>query len=114
MQPVGGKTGVDLPQGKNLVGAFKQPAAVLMDTAVLATLPGAEFRAGLAEVVKHGVIAAPRLFEQLEAEGPAICSNWWRTRCASRWTSSKSRPLRAGTCAPCSTWATPSAMRWNW
>jgi shikimate kinase/3-dehydroquinate synthase len=68
---VGGKTGVDLPQGKNLVGAFKQPAAVLMDTAVFATLPGAEFRAGLAEVVKHGVIAAPRLFEQLEAEGPA-------------------------------------------
>lgn len=67
---VGGKTGVDLPQGKNLVGAFKQPAAVLMDIAVLATLPSDEFRAGLAEVVKHGIIGAPRLFTQLEDEGP--------------------------------------------
>jgi len=67
---VGGKTGVDLAQGKNLVGAFKQPAAVLMDMAVLATLPGDEFRAGLAEVVKHGILAAPQLFVQLEEEGP--------------------------------------------
>jgi 3-dehydroquinate synthase len=68
---VGGKTGVDLPQGKNLVGAFKQPELVIMDTAVFETLPGAEFRAGLAEVVKHGVIDAPELFEQLEEHGPA-------------------------------------------
>jgi len=67
---VGGKTGVDLPQGKNLVGAFKQPLAVIMDTATLATLPSDEFRSGLAEVVKHGVIGAPRLFTQLEHEGP--------------------------------------------
>lgn len=67
---VGGKTGVDLPQGKNLVGAFKQPVAVLMDVATLSTLPSDEFRAGLAEVVKHGVIGAPRLFTQLEEEGP--------------------------------------------
>jgi shikimate kinase/3-dehydroquinate synthase len=68
---VGGKTGVDLPQGKNLVGAFKQPLAVIMDTATLATLPSDEFRSGLAEVVKHGIIGAPRLFEQLEGEGPS-------------------------------------------
>jgi shikimate kinase/3-dehydroquinate synthase len=67
---VGGKTGVDLPQGKNLVGAFKQPLAVIMDMATLATLPSDEFRSGLAEVVKHGIIGAPRLFEQLEREGP--------------------------------------------
>lgn len=67
---VGGKTGVDLPQGKNLVGAFKQPALVVIDTAVLATLPGAEFRSGLAEIVKHGIIAAPDLFHQLETVGP--------------------------------------------
>ncbi len=67
---VGGKTGVDLPQGKNLVGAFKQPAAVLMDVATFSTLPSDEFRAGLAEVVKHGVIGAPRLFTQLEQDGP--------------------------------------------
>ncbi len=68
---VGGKTGVDLPQGKNLVGAFKQPAVVIIDTAVLATLPAAEFRSGMAEIVKHGVISAPALFEQLETEGPS-------------------------------------------
>ncbi len=63
---VGGKTGVDLPQGKNLVGAFKQPELVLIDPTVLATLPPAEFRAGLAEVIKHGIIDAPALFAELE------------------------------------------------
>jgi len=67
---VGGKTGVDLPQGKNLVGAFKQPAAVIMDTGVLETLPAAEYRSGLGEVVKHGTIGAPELFAQLESHGP--------------------------------------------
>ncbi len=67
---VGGKTGVDLPQGKNLVGAFKQPQVVIMDTAVLSTLPSDEFRSGLAEIVKHGIIGAPKLFVQLENEGP--------------------------------------------
>ncbi len=69
---VGGKTGVDLPQGKNLVGAFKQPALVLIDPAVLSTLPPAEFRSGLAEVVKHGIIGAPELFEALEGKDEAI------------------------------------------
>ncbi len=67
---VGGKTGVDLPQGKNLVGAFKQPSLVIIDTAVLSTLPAAEFRSGLAEVIKHGIIGAPELFRQFEEEGP--------------------------------------------
>lgn len=67
---VGGKTGVDLPQGKNLVGAFKQPHLVIIDPDVLATLPGSEFRSGLAEVVKHGIIGAPDLFVQLEEHGP--------------------------------------------
>jgi 3-dehydroquinate synthase len=67
---VGGKTGVDLPQGKNLVGAFKQPQVVIMDTAVLSTLPSDEFRSGLAEIIKHGIIGAPKLFVQLENEGP--------------------------------------------
>lgn len=64
---VGGKTGVDLPQGKNLVGAFKQPELVLIDPDVLSTLPGAEFRAGLAEVLKHGIIANETLFESLQS-----------------------------------------------
>lgn len=63
---VGGKTGVDLPQGKNLVGAFKQPELVIIDPKVLTTLPEAEFRAGLAEVVKAGIIDAPALFAALE------------------------------------------------
>ncbi len=68
---VGGKTGVDLPQGKNLVGAFKQPELVIIDPDVLATLPPEEFRNGLAEVIKHGIIADPELFTQLETSGPS-------------------------------------------
>jgi 3-dehydroquinate synthase len=63
---VGGKTGVDLPAGKNLVGAFKQPKLVVIDPAVLATLPPADFRAGLGEIVKAGIIGSPELFERLE------------------------------------------------
>ena len=65
---LGGKTGADLPDGKNLIGAFHPPALVLADTATLATLPDEEFRAGLAEVVKHGLLADPDLFD-LCAEG---------------------------------------------
>ncbi|MGC8779431.1 MAG: 3-dehydroquinate synthase, partial [Anaerolineae bacterium] len=67
---VGGKVAVDLPAGKNLVGAFKQPAVVLIDPDLLRTLPGAEFRSGLAEVVKAGIIGDAALFEQLAAQGP--------------------------------------------
>jgi 3-dehydroquinate synthase len=63
---IGGKTGVDLPQGKNLVGAFKQPLAVVADLSTLRTLPEVELAAGMAEVVKHGLIAAPDLFCELE------------------------------------------------
>jgi len=61
---------VDLPQGKNLVGAFIQPEAVIIDPAVLASLPAAEFRSGMAEVVKHGILANPALFAALEGDGP--------------------------------------------
>ncbi len=60
---VGGKTGLDLPEGKNLIGAFKQPELVVIDTNVLATLPEAEWRCGLAEVVKHGLLADPALLD---------------------------------------------------
>jgi 3-dehydroquinate synthase len=73
---VGGKVGVDLPQGKNLVGAFKQPELVVIDPAVLATLPPAEYRAGLAEVVKHGIIDAPELFAALETDGNLAPTTW--------------------------------------
>ncbi len=65
---IGGKTGVDLPQGKNLVGAFKQPRVVLADINTLATLPADEFTAGLAEVAKHGLIADPVLWQRLMME----------------------------------------------
>jgi 3-dehydroquinate synthase len=71
---VGGKTGVDLPQGKNLVGAFKQPGLVLIDPEVLGTLPLPELRSGMAEVLKHGVIGDVALFEQLE-RGPGAWSH---------------------------------------
>jgi 3-dehydroquinate synthase len=60
---LGGKTGFDLPEGKNLIGAFHPPQLVLADPAFLSTLPEEEFRSGMAEVVKHGVIADPALFE---------------------------------------------------
>ncbi len=59
---VGGKTGVNLVAGKNLIGSFHQPLAVLIDPEVLGTLPEREYRAGLFEVVKHGVIASAELF----------------------------------------------------
>lgn len=60
---LGGKTGADLPEGKNLVGAFHAPRLVLADPTVLRTLPLPELRSGMAEVIKHGVIADPKLFE---------------------------------------------------
>jgi 3-dehydroquinate synthase len=63
---IGGKTGVDLPQGKNLLGSFHQPRAVLIDPAVLATLPEREYRAGLFEALKYGVIRRRAIFEFME------------------------------------------------
>jgi len=63
---VGGKTGVNLPEGKNLVGAFYPPKLVLVDPEALSTLPEREFRGGLAEVIKYGVIADAKLFAFLE------------------------------------------------
>src|SRR5579859_111717 len=63
---IGGKTGVDLPEGKNLVGAFHQPQMVLADPSLLRTLPQRQFRSGLYEVIKYGVIGDPELFDFLE------------------------------------------------
>jgi len=65
---VGGKTGVNHPKGKNLIGAFNQPKAVYIDTDTLKTLPPREFRAGMAEIIKYGVINDKELFEYLEED----------------------------------------------
>ena len=73
---VGGKVAVDLPQGKNLVGAFKQPELVLSDPALLATLPRGEFRSGLAEVLKAGIIGDPMLFDYLVGSNDRETSLW--------------------------------------
>ncbi|MDB5313623.1 MAG: aroB [Gemmataceae bacterium] len=69
---VGGKTGVNHPKGKNLIGAFHQPAGVWIDTAYLSTLPDREFLSGLAEVVKYGVILDAGFFEYLEATAAEV------------------------------------------
>lgn len=64
---VGGKVGVDLPQGKNLVGSFKQPEVVFIDPSVLLTLPQREWRCGMAEVIKHGLLADALLLAKIES-----------------------------------------------
>jgi 3-dehydroquinate synthase len=69
---VGGKTGINSPQGKNLVGAFHQPVLVVADTAVLDTLPPRQFRAGYAEVAKYGVLGDAAFFAWLEANHAEI------------------------------------------
>jgi len=69
---VGGKTAVDVPAGKNLVGAFHQPALVLADPALLRTLPVAELRSGLAEVMKHGIIADAAYLGRVVAALPSL------------------------------------------
>lgn len=69
---VGGKTAVDIPQGKNLVGAFHPPRAVFADTATLRTLPPRELRAGLAEVIKYGAIRDATFFDWLENQRKAL------------------------------------------
>jgi 3-dehydroquinate synthase len=71
---VGGKTAVNHPSGKNLIGAFHQPRLVLCDTSTLRTLDARHLAAGLAEVIKHGLIRDAALFEWLEAHLPAILS----------------------------------------
>jgi 3-dehydroquinate synthase len=71
---VGGKTGVNLKAGKNLAGAFHQPRAVFIATSMLATLPPREFAAGMAEVIKYGMLADAALFAQLEREPLTVSS----------------------------------------
>jgi 3-dehydroquinate synthase len=85
---IGGKTGVNLPEGKNLVGAFYSPKMVIADPNVLVTLPHREYRSGLYEVIKYGVIADPELFQFLERRMLALLRRdatvlaWVVARCA--------------------------------
>ena len=69
---VGGKTAIDTPRGKNLIGAFHQPRAVLADLSALATLPAREMRCGYAEVIKYGLLGDPAFFDWLEVNGPRV------------------------------------------
>jgi 3-dehydroquinate synthase len=69
---VGGKTAIDTPRGKNLIGAFHQPRAVLADLSVLATLPAREMRCGYAEVIKYGLLGDRALFDWLEVHGANV------------------------------------------
>jgi 3-dehydroquinate synthase len=69
---IGGKTGVNLTNGKNLVGTFHQPTCVLVDPDVLSTLPDREYRSGLFEAMKYGVIRDPRIFEMMEKHRDAL------------------------------------------
>lgn len=71
---VGGKTGINAPQGKNLIGAFHQPTLVLADTEVLGTLTARDFLAGYGEVVKYGMLGDAGFFAWLEAHGPALAA----------------------------------------
>ena len=69
---VGGKTGINAPQGKNLIGAFHQPRLVLADTGLLDTLPERDFLSGYAETVKYGLLGDAAFFERLERAGPVL------------------------------------------
>jgi 3-dehydroquinate synthase len=89
---IGGKTGVDLPEGKNLVGAFYPPKLVLADPGLLSTLPHREFRSGLYEVIKYGVIADAKLFEFLERRMDAILR---RDPAALAWIIPRSAAIKA-------------------
>ena len=78
---VGGKTAIDLPAGKNLVGAFCQPSLVLCDTDTLSTLPEAIFRDGCAEIIKYAILYDPTFFQTLETTGPGFHPETVITRC---------------------------------
>ncbi len=85
---IGGKTGVDLPEGKNLVGAFHQPSAIVIDVDLLRTLPERQLRAALGEAVKMAALGDERLFELLESDGAAIARGDPAAFRPGRWPSS--------------------------
>lgn len=79
---VGGKTGINAPQGKNLIGAFHQPSLVLADTAILSTLSTRDFLAGYGEVVKYGLLGDSAFFDWLEENGPGMAAGDMAARVA--------------------------------
>lgn len=89
---VGGKVGVNLKAGKNLVGAFHQPRLVLCDLDTLATLTGREFRSGIAEVIKYGIIYDAAMFRRLEKELPGLLA---RSAATLRWVVAKCCEIKA-------------------
>ncbi len=116
---VGGKTGINSPHGKNLIGAFHQPKLVLADLGALETLPPRQFAAGYAEVVKYGLIDDEAFFFWLEENQPRDLRR--RPGRAPKRSPAPARP-RPASCSPtrrkpasarCSISATPSAMRWK-
>lgn len=93
---IGGKTAIDVPAGKNFVGSFHQPIGVLVDPSLLMTLPDRELRAGLAEVVKMGMVVDARLFRWVEARADAIVEREPAalTECVRRSIEAKARVVR--------------------
>ena len=90
---VGGKTGINTPQGKNLVGAFHQPSLVLADIAVLDSLPPRDLLAGYGEVVKYGLLGDAAFYDWLEANGPALATG---DRAARQYAVKRSVEMKAG------------------
>ena len=111
---VGGKTGINTAEGKNLVGAFHPPAGVLCDLAALDSLPVNDYVSGLAEVIKAGFIADPAILDLIEADPQAARTPTARTPPSSSSARSRSRPTwspptsRSRVCARSSTTGTPS------
>ena len=116
---VGGKTGINSPQGKNLLGAFHQPVLVVADTAVLDTLSPRQFRAGYAEVAKYGVLGDEAFFAWLEANHARYFQGRRRARTRHRHLLPRqgrdrgARRAREPASARCSISAIPSGMRWR-
>jgi hypothetical protein len=117
---VGGKTGIDTTQGKNLIGAFHQPALVLADTATLATLPVRELRAGYAEVVKMAALGdagflrlARGGWRRFARSRPGLGRPCGARRGPDEGRYRRARRTRGGASARCSISAIPSPMRWR-
>ena len=117
---IGGKTGIDTKQGKNLIGTFHQPSLVLADIAVLSTLSAREFRAGYAEVVKYGLLGDAPFFACLEANWSAVFSTAGAERRYAVETSARAKAhiveadeKEERARALCSISAIPSGTRWR-